>query len=79
MEEENYKFLTVYGPSGFTSFCSIKLEIEPFKAIEAKSGQEKPRDKINVIISSAAGGIGLTVAEYLVSMGYKNVYGIAGS
>jgi NADPH-dependent curcumin reductase CurA len=31
------------------------------------------------VISSVAGGVGLTVAEYLSKMGYANIYGIAGS
>ena len=73
-----YKFLTVYGPTGFTSFWSIKREIEPFVILD-KNGQLKTKENINIVISSVAGGIGLTVAEYLSKLGYKRIYGIAGS
>ena len=34
---------------------------------------------MNIVISSVAGGVGLTVAEYLSKLGYKRVFGIAGS
>lgn len=34
---------------------------------------------MNIVISSAGGGIGLTVAEYLSKMGYTNLFGIAGT
>lgn len=34
---------------------------------------------MNIVISSVAGGIGLTVAEYLSKLGFKRIYGIAGS
>lgn len=74
-----YKFLTIYGPTGFTSFWSIKREIEPFQIQDPKTGQNKTKDNINILISSVAGGIGLTVTEYLSKLGYKNIYGIAGS
>ena len=73
------KFLTIYGPTGFTSFWSIKREIEPFKILDVKSQQPKTKENINIVISSVAGGIGLTVAEYLSKMGYKRIYGIAGT
>lgn len=74
-----YKFLTIYGPTGFTSFWSIKREIEPFQIQDPKTGQNKTKDNINILISSVAGGIGLTVTEYLSKLGYKNIYGIAGT
>ena len=31
------------------------------------------------MISSVAGGVGLSLTEYLSKMGYVNIYGIAGS
>jgi NADPH-dependent curcumin reductase CurA len=74
-----YKFLTIYGPSGYTAFQSIRQEILPFTINDPKTGQPKTKDNINILISSIAGGIGLTITEYLTKMGYKNVYGIAGS
>ena len=33
----------------------------------------------NIVISSAAGAVGIAVIEFLHVLGYKNVYGIAGS
>lgn len=74
-----YKFLTIYGPSGYTAFQSIKQEILPFQINHPKTGLPKTKENINILISSAAGGIGLTITEYLTKMGYKNIYGIAGS
>lgn len=74
-----YKFLTIYGPSGYTAFQSIRQEILPFTINDPKTGQPKTKDNINILISSIAGGIGLTITEYLTKMGYKNVYGIAGT
>jgi|JI6StandDraft_1071083.scaffolds.fasta_scaffold200559_2 NADPH-dependent curcumin reductase CurA len=74
-----FKFLTIYGPTGFTSFWSIKREIEPFQIQCQKTGLPKAKEDLNIVISSVAGGIGLTVTEYLSKLGYKNVYGIAGS
>ena len=74
-----YKFLTIYGPTGFTSFWSIKREIEPFKILDLQTNQPKTKENLNIVISSVAGGIGLTVCEYLSKLGYKNLYGIAGS
>ena len=74
-----YKFLSIYGPTGFTSFWSIKREIEPFQILDAKSGKVKDKETMNIVISSVAGGIGLTVAEYLSKMGYKRIFGIAGT
>ena len=61
MGEESYKFLSIYGPSGFTSFCSIKREIIPFEIVDPRSKLIKTKENINIVISSAAGGIGLTV------------------
>jgi NADPH-dependent curcumin reductase len=74
-----YKFLTVYGPTGFTSFWSIKREIEPFRILDARTHQPKTKETLNIVISSVAGGIGLTVAEYLSKLGYQRIFGIAGS
>ena len=34
---------------------------------------------MNIVISSVGGGVGLTVAEYLSKLGFKRVFGIAGS
>ena len=34
---------------------------------------------MNILISSVAGGIGLTVCEYLSKLGYKRIFGIAGT
>ena len=77
--EDMYKFLSLYGPSGFTSFWSIKREIEPFTIVNPLTGQLKTRENINIVVSSAAGGIGLTVTEYLSKLGYKRIFGIAGT
>ena len=62
MGEESYKFLSIYGPSGFTSFSSIKKEIMPFEIVDPKSKLIKTKENLNIVISSAAGGIGLTVS-----------------
>lgn len=56
-----YKFLTIYGPTGFTSYWSIKREIIPFEIVDPRSTQIKTKENINIVISSVAGGIGLTV------------------
>ena len=74
-----YKFLTIYGPTGFTSFWSIKREIEPFKITSPKTRSPKTKEEVNIVISSVAGGIGLTVAEYLSKLGYSRIFGIAGT
>jgi NADPH-dependent curcumin reductase CurA len=74
-----YKFLTIYGPTGFTSYLSIKREIIPFKIQNTNTKQLKNPSDLNIVISSVAGGVGLTVAEYLSKLGYKRVFGIAGS
>lgn len=34
---------------------------------------------MNIVVSSAAGGVGLTVVEFLSKLGYKRIFGIAGS
>jgi NADPH-dependent curcumin reductase CurA len=39
----------------------------------------KERADIKILISSAAGGIGTHLIEYLIKLGYKSIYGIAGS
>lgn len=62
-----------------TSFISIKREIEPFEIWSKKLGRKKTKEELNIVVSSAAGGVGLTVIEFLAKMGYKNIYGIAGS
>lgn len=69
----------MYGPSGFTSFLSIRREIEPFKIVDSKTGLPKEKEDLNILISSAAGGIGLAATEYLTKLGFKNIFGIAGS
>ena len=56
-----YKFLTIYGPTGFTSYWSIKREIVPFEIVDPRSTQNKTKENMNIVISSVAGGIGLTV------------------
>ena len=57
-----YKFLSIYGPTGFTSFWSIKREIMPFEIVDPRSKLIKTKENLNIVISSAAGGIGLTVS-----------------
>ena len=79
MEDKMYKYLTIYGSTGYTSFRSIKQEIEPFRIYSPVLKRDKTKEELNIVISSAAGGIGLTVTEYLSKMGYRNIYGIAGS
>ena len=37
-----------------------------------------PKD-ISIVISSVAGGVGLSLVQYLKYFGYKNIVGIAGS
>jgi len=74
-----YKFLTIYGPTGFTSYLSIKREIVPFKIENPITKKLKTPSDMNIVISSAAGGVGLTVGEYLSKLGYKRVFGLAGS
>lgn len=39
----------------------------------------KTREELNIVIFSVAGGVGLTLTEYLFKLGYVNIYGIAGS
>jgi hypothetical protein len=39
----------------------------------------KTPEELNIVISSVAGGVGLTVTEYLFKLGYRNIFGIAGS
>lgn len=39
----------------------------------------KTKEELNILISSVAGGVGLTLTEYLHKLGYRNIYGIAGS
>mgnify|MGYP000380322941 CR=1 FL=1 len=51
----------------------------PYKVLNPKTHQPKTKEDVNIVISSVAGGIGLTVAEYLSKLGYKRIYGIAGS
>lgn len=34
---------------------------------------------MNIVISSVAGGIGLTVTEFLSKLGYTRIFGIAGT
>lgn len=68
-----YKFLSIYGPTGLTAYTSIKKEIEPF-AMDNNTNKS-----MTIVISSAAGGMGLMLISYLTTMGYTNVYGIAGS
>ena len=51
----------------------------PFEIVDPKSKLIKTKENLNIVISSAAGGIGLTVSQYLFKLGYKNVYGIAGT
>jgi NADPH:quinone reductase-like Zn-dependent oxidoreductase len=58
---------------------SIKREIEPFKIMDPKTGLPKAKEDLNIVISSAAGGIGLATAQYLSKLGYKNIFGIASS
>ena len=74
-----YKFLNIYGPSGLTSFLSIKREIQPFTIVNPLTGQLKTRENINIVVSSVAGGIGLAATEYLSKLGYKRIFGIAGT
>lgn len=69
----------MYGASGFTSYCSIKKEILPFQILNKKTNKMKTREELNIVISSVAGGVGLTLTEYLSKLGYVNIYGIAGS
>lgn len=42
-------------------------------------GRVKTKEELNILISSVAGGVGLTLTEYLHKLGYRNIYGIAGS
>lgn len=51
----------------------------PFSIWNKKANRPKTKEELNIVISSVAGGIGLTVTEYLSKMGYVNIYGIAGS
>jgi hypothetical protein len=74
-----YKFLTVYGPSGLTSYLAIREEILPLKILKGTGSSEyKERPEIKILISSAAGGIGTHLIEYLIKLGYREIYGIAG-
>lgn len=66
-----HKFLTVYGPSGFTSYLAIREEILPLKIPRTFGSQDfKERSEIKILISSAAGGIGTHLIEYLLKLGY---------
>ena len=58
---------------------SVKHEIVPYKIFNEKLGRVKTQEEMNIVISSVAGGIGMMVTEYLIKMGFKKVYGIAGS
>ena len=72
-------YLTNYGPTGLTSYLSIKKEILPFQIVNKETKRLKTKEELNIVITSAAGGVGLTVTQYLSKLGYKNVYGIVGS
>lgn len=58
---------------------SIKQEILPFKIWNKKENRHKTKEELNIVISSVAGGVGLSLTEYLAKMGFKNIYGITGS
>ena len=77
--EQNYMYLTNYGPTGLTSYLSIKKEILPFQIVNTATKRLKTKQELNIVVTSAAGGVGLTVAQYLSKLGYKNIYGIAGT
>ena len=47
--------------------------------MDPKTGLPKAKEDLNIVISSAAGGIGLATAQYLSKLGYKNIFGIASS
>ena len=66
-EEKMHKFLTIFGPTGLTAYLSIKEEILPY-----------PKD-IWIVVSSAAGSVGVSLINYLKHFKYQNIIGIAGS
>jgi NADPH:quinone reductase-like Zn-dependent oxidoreductase len=72
-------YLTNYGPTGLTSYLSIKKEIMPFEIFNAAIKRIKTKEELCIVITSAAGGVGLTVTQYLSKLGYRNVYGIVGT
>ena len=39
----------------------------------------KTKENLNIVISSAGGGVGVTMVEYLNKLGYERIFGIAGS
>lgn len=62
-----YLYLSIYGPTGLTAYISY---LEEMKHLDKNAP---------IVISSAAGGIGVSLFQFLHALGYKNLYGIAGS
>ena len=65
--EKMYQYLSIYGPTGLTAWVSY---VEEMKHLRKDSA---------IVVSSAAGGIGVALFQFLHALGYTNLYGIAGS